>query len=168
MWELLVLMCLDVCVVPHMLQFWNVFLEFWNFETLKLWNVEISKLWSQDTFLFSRKGIPTTPQHTDSHPCTLLVQSVLSKSNLRHVCTSLPKIDRLYFNLSMYRVLSRVTLKPKKRQSEKESAPKTIENRLTIFQFQSEIIIVQKTWYRNISISDYMFFSLNIVPEGLS
>ena len=38
------------------------------FETLKLRNQETKKLSSFDAF--SIKGIPSTPQHTDSHPCT--------------------------------------------------------------------------------------------------
>ena len=42
-------------------------LKFGNFEHLKFW-----KFWSQEMFLFSSKGIPNTPQHTDSHPCTRL------------------------------------------------------------------------------------------------
>ena len=68
----------------------------WNQETKKLWNQETKNLWNQETkkqetkkptakkprnntprnqetkkpINFSSKGIPSTPQHTDSHPCT--------------------------------------------------------------------------------------------------
>ena len=41
-----------------------------NFAILKLWNVETLALWDQETFVFSSTWIPSTPQHTDSHPCT--------------------------------------------------------------------------------------------------
>ena len=52
---------------------WN--LELWNFETLKmkLWKFETLRLWNFETkklFLFSSKVSPSTPQHTDWHPCT--------------------------------------------------------------------------------------------------
>ena len=50
---------------------WNFeTLNFWNFESLKLWNVksfETLKPSNQATLLFSSKGIPSTPQHTDPH-----------------------------------------------------------------------------------------------------
>ena len=57
-------------------------LNFRNFETKKPRNSETKKPRNQETkkprnqetkkpFLFSSKGIPSTPQHTDSHPCTL-------------------------------------------------------------------------------------------------
>ena len=49
-------------------------LKLWNYETSKLWNSESSKLWKFEAlelwFLFAMKGIPTTPQHSDSHHCT--------------------------------------------------------------------------------------------------
>ena len=49
-----------------------------NLFTLNLWNSGIKKRRNQETkkprnqecFLFSTKGIPSTPQHADSHPCT--------------------------------------------------------------------------------------------------
>ena len=31
---------------------------------------EMKMWWNPQTFLFSSKGIPSTPRHTDSHPCT--------------------------------------------------------------------------------------------------
>ena len=43
------------------------FMIIWNFEWLQFWHVETLKLWN---FVFSTKGIPSTPQHTDAHPCT--------------------------------------------------------------------------------------------------
>ena len=51
-------------------------LNLWNFDTQKLRNQETSKPRNYKTLEtkkpghFSSKGIPTTPQHTDSHPCT--------------------------------------------------------------------------------------------------
>ena len=44
------------------MQFCNI--DFGNFETLNFEKFETK------VFLFSNKGIPSTPQHTDFHPCT--------------------------------------------------------------------------------------------------
>ena len=47
-----------------------VFCNLRSFETLQLWNIGTLKRGNQGTkTLFSAKGIPTTPQHTDSHSC---------------------------------------------------------------------------------------------------
>lgn len=48
---------------------WNGYLD-WNFGTLTLWNFETWQRWDLETFVFLFEGIPSTAQHTDSHPCT--------------------------------------------------------------------------------------------------
>ena len=52
----------------------KLFLKLWIFETSKLWKVEMQKRKKQETlklwFVFQTNGIPSTPQHTDSNPCT--------------------------------------------------------------------------------------------------
>ena len=45
-------------------------LELCKFRTLKLWTFKAWKLGNFENFVSSIEGIPTTPQHTDSHPCT--------------------------------------------------------------------------------------------------
>ena len=48
----------------------------WICESLKLWKrwklIHFSnfEVWNLGTLLFSIKGVPSTAQHTDSHPCT--------------------------------------------------------------------------------------------------
>ena len=44
--------------------------EIWNFGTLKPRNQETEKPRNFETFLFPFEGVPATPEHTDSHPCT--------------------------------------------------------------------------------------------------
>ena len=90
----------ESCIRDHYLpEKWNLFLvnlwifetkKRWNQETAKLWNQTTTKLWNQETkeptieqpstkepktktpIILSSKGIPSTPQHSESHPCTLL------------------------------------------------------------------------------------------------
>ena len=80
--------CLKVSV-PNFLKSLKLFLKFWTFgnwkgrlrlfENLNFWNFESRKLeiwkfkiWKLNIWKFSSKGIPSTPQHSDSHPCTRL------------------------------------------------------------------------------------------------
>ena len=42
-------------------------MEFVNFENLQMWKFDT---WKLEIIVFSIKVIPTTPQPSDSHPCT--------------------------------------------------------------------------------------------------
>ena len=74
LWEMLVpqIVKLLILVYSWKIKTSGVFetLKLWNLRNLKLWNFKTVKHWNQEVFLFLSKGIPNTPHHTDSHPCT--------------------------------------------------------------------------------------------------
>ena len=128
--SIMILKILDIGAIP--IKIWNYKLvNLRNFETKKpkTKNQETQKPRNQETCPFASRGIPSTPQHTDSHPCARPHGLVsLRFGELRSVASefrSVPNCLSSLFQVYLYNFAKKKTTHDPKNYVNCESLKKT-------------------------------------------